>query len=88
MESNTLTRAEQARRLPLWALLFFAPVVVLVVSLFTMTAAHNAQLRTQAEVHNAQLMEMTAAHNFKLKSMTEEHNAQLVAQAAAFQKGK
>ena len=86
MERNTLTRSDRARRLPPWALLFLAPLVVLVVSLLTMTAGHNARLRAQAEAHNAQLVEVTAAHNLQLKKMTEEHNAQLAARAAESRK--
>ena len=99
MESATLTRPDQARRLLLWTLLLLVPSAILIVSLFVMTARHNAQLREQAEVHNAQLTEMTAVHNLqltkmteednlRLKKMTEEHNAQLAAQAAEFQKRK
>jgi hypothetical protein len=88
MESATLTRPDQARRPPLWTLLFLVPLVILIVSLFVMTARHNDQLRAQAEAHNAQLMDMTAVHNLQLKKMTEEHNAQLAAQAAEFQKRK
>lgn len=87
LESATLTRPDQARRLPLWTLLFLVvPLVIMIVSLFMITARHNAQLREQAEVHNAQLTEMTAVHNLQLTKMTEQHNAQLVAQAAEFQK--
>jgi hypothetical protein len=99
MESATLTRPDQARRRPLWTLLFLVPLVILIVSLFVMTARHNDQLRAQAEAHNAQLMEMTTLHNLQrtkmteehnlqFKKMTEEHNAQLAAQAAEFQKRK
>jgi hypothetical protein len=88
MGSDPLTRPDQTRRLPPWALLFLIPLAFLVVSLFTMTAEHNAQLRAQAEAHNSQLMEMTALHNLQLKKLTEEHNAQLAAQAAEFQKAK
>ena len=86
MESATLTRPDQARRLPLWTLLFLVPLVILIVSLFVLTARHNDQLRAQTEAHNAQLMEMTAMHNTQLMKMTYEHNAQLAAQAAEFQK--
>jgi uncharacterized membrane protein YeiB len=86
MASGTLTRPDQARRLLLWALLCLVPLVILIVSLFMMTARHNAQLSAQAEAHNAQLMEMTALHNHQLMKMTEEYNAQLAAQAAEFQK--
>ena len=57
MESATLTRPDHARRRPLWTLLFvLVPLVILIVSLFLMTARHNAQLMAQAEAHNAQLM--------------------------------
>ena len=78
MESATLTRPDQARRRPLWTLLFVSvPLAILIVSLFVMTDRHNAQL-----------MDMTAVHNQQLKKMTEEHNAQLAAQAAEFQKRK
>ena len=87
MESATLTRPDQARRLPLQTLLFLVvPLVILIVSLFMMTARHNAQLMAQAEAHNAQLMGMTASHNLQLKKMAEEHNAQLAARAAELQK--
>ena len=77
MESATLTRPDQARRRPLWALFVSVPLAILIVSLFVMTDRHNAQL-----------MDMTAVHNHQLKKMTEEHNAQLAAQAAEFQKRK
>ena len=77
MESATLIRPDQARRLSLWILLVFVPLLILIVSLFVMTDRHNAQL-----------MDMTAVHNQQLKKMTEEHNAQLAAQAAEFQKRK
>jgi hypothetical protein len=77
MESATLTRPDQARRRPLWTLLFLVPLAVLVISLFAITDRHNAQL-----------MDMTAVHNQQLKMMTEEHNAQLAARAAEFQKRK
>jgi uncharacterized membrane protein len=86
MESDTLTRPDQARRFPLWTPLFLVPLVILIASLFLMTDRHNAQLRAQAEAHNAQLMELTALHNLQLKKMTEEHNAQLAARAAEFRK--
>jgi hypothetical protein len=76
MESATLTRPDQARRLLLWTLLLLVPSAILIVSLFVMTARHNAQLREQAEAHNAQLMEMTAVHNLQLTKMTEEDNLQ------------
>jgi len=78
MENATLTRPDQARRRPLWALLLvLVPLVFLVVTIFVMTDRHNAQL-----------MDMTAVHNEQLRKMTEDHNAQLAAQAAEFQKRK
>jgi hypothetical protein len=89
MESATLTRPDQARRRPLWTLLFvFVPLVILIVTIFVMTDRHNAQLMDMTAVHNQQLKKMTEEHNLQLKKMTEEHNAQLAAQAAEFQKRK
>jgi hypothetical protein len=88
MESATLTRPDQARRLSLRILLVFVPLAVLVVSLFVMTDRHNAQLMDMTAVHNQQLKKMTEEHNLQLKKMTQEHNAQLAAQAAEFQKRK
>ena len=89
MESATLTRPDQARRRPLWTLLFvLVPLVILIVTIFVMTDRHNAQLMDMTAVHNQQLTKMTEAHNLQLKKMTEEHNAQLAAQAAEFQKRK
>ena len=75
MENATLTRPDQARLRPLWALVLVT--VFLIVTNFVMTNRHNAQL-----------MDMTAVHNQQLTKMTEEHNAQLAAQAAEFQKRK
>lgn len=75
MENATLTRPDQARLRPLWALVLVT--VFLIVTIFVMTDRHNAQL-----------MDMTAVHNQQLTKMTEEHNAQLAAQAAEFQKRK
>ena len=100
MESATLTRPDQARRRPLWTLLFVSvPLAILIVSLFVMTdrhnaqlmdmtALHNQQLKKMTEEHNQQRTKMTEEHNQQLKKMTEEHNAQLAAQAAGFQKRK
>lgn len=89
LESATLTRPDQARRLPLWTLLFVSvPLAILIVSLFVMTDRHNAQLMDMTAVHNQQLKKMTEEHNLQRTKMTEEHNAQLAAQAAEFQKRK
>jgi hypothetical protein len=57
-------------RLPIWKLQLLVAVIAVILSIFLMTALHNAQL-----------MDMTALHNAQLKAMTELHNAQLVAQA-------
>ena len=89
MERATLTRPDQARRLPLWTLLFvLVPLVILIVTIFAMTDRHNAQLMDMTAVHNQQLKKMTEEHNQQRTKMTEEHNAQLAAQAAEFQKRK
>ena len=88
MESATLTRPDQARRRPLWALFVSVPLAILIVSLFVMTDRHNAQLMDMTAVHNQQLKKMTEEHNLQRTKMTEEHNAQLAAQAAEFQKRK
>ena len=89
MESATLTRPDQARRRPLWTLLFVSvPLAILIVSLFMMTDRHNTQLMDMTAVHNQQLKKMTEEHNQQRTKMTEEHNAQLAAQAAEFQKRK
>ncbi|HVK15456.1 MAG TPA: hypothetical protein VM533_00820 [Fimbriiglobus sp.] len=89
MESATLTQPDQARRPPLWTLLFvLVPLVILIVTIFVMTDRHNAQLMDMTAVHNQQLKKMTEEHNLQRTKMTEEHNAQLAAQAAEFQKRK
>jgi hypothetical protein len=56
-------------RLTLWKLQLLIAVIAVIISIFLMTALHNAQL-----------MDMTALHNAQLKAITERHNAQLVAQ--------
>ena len=89
MEIATSTRPDQARRRPLWPLLFvLVPLVILIVTMFAMTYQHNAQLMDMTAVHNQQLWKMTEEHNLQITKMTAEHNAQLAAQAAEFQKRK
>ncbi len=75
----------------------FVVVALQGISTLSMTATHNAQLKAQTEVFNAQLIALTETHNAQLKAQaevhnaqsvaqTERHNAQLLAQAAEFQK--
>lgn len=57
-------------------------VVALVISLFLLTARHNAQLAEMTERHNAQLAVLTQQHNMRLAEMTALHNAQLAERAS------
>jgi hypothetical protein len=86
MENATLTRPDQARLRPLWALVLVT--VFLIVTIFVMTDRHNAQLMDMTAEHNQQLRKMTEDHNIQLTKMTEEHIAKHAALAAEFQKRK
>ncbi|OJW10581.1 MAG: hypothetical protein BGO49_22970 [Planctomycetales bacterium 71-10] len=57
-------------------------VVALSLSLFLITARHNAQLWAMTQRHNAQLWAMTQRHNAQLDEMTARHGEQLRALAA------
>lgn len=96
MTSITLIRPNKTIGL---ALMFFVPVIVLFVSMWTMTFRfnaqlskitdeHNAQMWKMTEEHNAQMWKMTEEHNAQLSKMTGEHNAQLAAQEARFKMQK
>jgi hypothetical protein len=69
-------------RIPLSTLCLLVAVVALTLSVFLLTARHNAQLVAHTQRHNAQLIEQAARHGAQLVAQTARHNAQLVAQTA------
>ena len=73
-------------RIPLSTLCLLVAVVALTISVFLLTARHNAQLVVLTERHNAQLVAQAERHNAQLAAQAARHNAQLVAQAAEVRK--
>jgi sensor histidine kinase regulating citrate/malate metabolism len=71
-------------RLPIWQLQLRVAVIAVIISIFLMTALHNAQLKAMTERHNAQLKAMTERHNAQLVAQAEECNARLAEQAARY----
>jgi hypothetical protein len=69
-------------RLPIWKLQLLVAVIAVILSIFLMTALHNAQLKAMTELHNAQLVAQAEGCNARLAEQAARYDAQLVARSA------
>jgi F0F1-type ATP synthase membrane subunit b/b' len=69
-------------RLHLWKLQVLVAFIAVIISIFLMTALHNAQLKAMTERHNAQLVAEAERCNARLAEQAARYNAQLLERSA------